>query len=288
MRQVILGATGKLACDLAERLGGAAISLARQQADLTEPATLRQLLQEGRPDIVFNCAAYNFVDRAEEEPPVAFAVNAFGVRDLALACRDLDCVLVHFSSDYVFGLDTARREPYLESDCPGPISVYGSSKLAGEYFARSICPKHFVIRTCGLYGLKGSGGKKDSFVEKMLRLAEQNKTLRVVSDQICSPSYTADIAEAAVRLVATGKFGLYHLTNAGGCSWYEFAKSIFEIQGLEIEVKPIMSGEFRAAARRPSYSVLAMRALEQVGLNTPRRWKEALRSYLQARGSAKP
>src|SRR5262249_45220636 len=136
MRNVILGATGKLAADMAERLSSAAISLSRQEADLTQAATLQQALQQAKPEVVYNCSAYNFVDRAEEEPAAAFAVNAFGVRDLALVCRELGCVLVHFSTDYVFGLDAERRRPYLESDCPGPLSVYGQSKLTGEYFVR--------------------------------------------------------------------------------------------------------------------------------------------------------
>ena len=140
------------------------------------------------PDVVVNCAAYNFVDKAESEPDAAFAVNAWGVRDLARVCRDLDCVLVHFSTDYVFGLDSGRARPYAETDAPGPVSVYGLSKLAGEYLVRALCPRHFVIRTCGLYGVWGSGGKGGNFVETMLRVAGQGKPLRVVDDQICTPS----------------------------------------------------------------------------------------------------
>ena len=172
MQYALLGATGQLAADLRERLAGLVVRLSRQEADLTQPESLRAALTAARPAVVFNCGAYNFVDRAETEPSSAFAVNAFGVRDLAIICRQLNCVLVHFSTDYVFGLDPDRRYPYLETDAPGPASVYGLSKLTGEYFARSICPKHFVIRTCGLYGRKGSGGKGDNFVEKMLRFAK--------------------------------------------------------------------------------------------------------------------
>src|SRR5262249_44784847 len=162
--------------------------------------SLRAVLTELRPDVVVNCAAYNLVDRAEAEPEAAFAVNAWGVRHLALACRDLGCVLAHFSTDYVFGLDEARRTPFAETDAPGPVSAYGLSKLAGEYVVRALCPRHFVIRTCGLYGVWGSGGKGGNFVETMLRLAGERKSLPVVTDQTCTPSYAVDVAAAAAGL----------------------------------------------------------------------------------------
>src|SRR5262249_48336234 len=144
---------------------------------------VRTTLSSLRPDVVVNCAAYNFVDKAEAEPNDAFAVNAAGVRNLALVCRDLDCLLVHFSTDYVFGLEADRRTPWAETDAPGPVSVYGLSKLTGEYLVRFICPRHFVVRTCGLYGVWGSGGKGGNFVETMLRVAGMGKPLRVVADQ---------------------------------------------------------------------------------------------------------
>jgi dTDP-4-dehydrorhamnose reductase len=223
------------------------------------------------------------VDRAESEPEAAFATNVWGVRHLAMICRDLGCVLVHFSSDYVFGLDKDRRRPYAETDAPGPINVYGLSKLAGEYLVRSLCPRHFVIRTCGLYGVWGSGGKGGNFVETMLRRAGEGKPLRVVADQVLTPSYTADIAAATASLVQTGRFGLYHVTNAGCCSWYEFARTIFELAQVQADVLPITTQEYGAPARRPGYSVLAMEAYQALGLPPLRPWKEALRAYLEER-----
>jgi dTDP-4-dehydrorhamnose reductase len=283
MRYAILGATGQLAADVSDRLNGQVLRLTRQEADLTRPDTLQRALADAKPAVVFNCAAYNFVDRAETEPAAAFAVNAFGVRDLAHVCRELDCTLVHFSTDYVFGLNSDQRHAYLESDAPGPLGVYGASKLSGEYFVRSICPKNFVIRTCGLYGLRGVGGKGDNFVEKMLRFAQAGKALKVVADQCCTPSFTADIADGAVRLVETGKFGLYHLTNSGSCSWYEFAQAIFELSGIKPDLNPTTSHEFAAGARRPPYSVLEMDACKRDGVRPPRPWKEALAAYLAAR-----
>lgn len=283
MKYAVLGAGGQLGRDLCPRLCGELVALTREQADLTHPDTLRRVLGDLRPDVVVNCAAYNFVDRAEGEPEAAFAVNAWGVRTLALACRDLGCTLVHFSSDYVFGLDEARRTPYRETDTPGPVSVYGLSKLAGEYLVRSLCPRHVVIRTCGLYGVWGSGGKGGNFVETMLRLAAQGKPLRVVADQVCTPSYTPDVAAATAALLQTGQLGLYHLTNAGACSWHEFAAAIFELAGVRADLTAITSAEYGAAARRPAYSVLAREAYEGLGLPPLRPWPEALAAYLEER-----
>jgi dTDP-4-dehydrorhamnose reductase len=285
MRTVVLGAPGQLGRDLCPRLAGEVVPLARADADLTDAARLRDKLNALRPDCVVNCAAYNFVDKAEAEPDAAFAVNAWAVRNLATACRDLGCTLVHFSTDYVFGLDASRRTPLAETDPPGPVSVYGLSKLAGEYLVRATCPKHFVIRTCGLYGVWGSGGKGGNFVETMLRLAGQGKPLRVVDDQRCTPSFTADVADAAVALIRTAKYGLYHLTNAGDCSWFEFAREIFRIAGVTADLAPITSDQFGAPARRPAYSVLANDKAASVGNAPPRPWKEAIRAYLGQRPS---
>lgn len=282
-RYVVFGAAGQLGRDLCPRLDGGVVPLGRADADLTKPDLIQATLDKIRPDVVINCAAYNFVDKAESEPEVAFAVNALGVRNLALACRRLDCTLVHWSTDHVFGLDESRRSPYAEGDAPGPPSAYGLSKLAGEYFARALCPKNFVIRTCGLYGVHGTGGKGTNFVETMLRLAGQGKPLRVVADQTCTPSYTADVAETAAKLMSSTKYGLYHLTNAGSCTWHEFASTIFRLSGNPVSVAPISSQEFSAAARRPAYSVLSLEKLKTVAVPAPRPWQEALADYLRVR-----
>lgn len=283
MRTVVLGAAGQLGRELVPRLAGEVIPLVRSDVELTDAAAVRAKLDELRPDAVVNCAAYNFVDRAETEADAAFAVNAWAARALATACRDLDCVLVHFSTDYVFGLDAARATPWSETDAPGPVSVYGLSKLAGEYLVRSLCPKHFVIRTCGLYGVWGSGGKGGNFVETMLRVAGQGKPLRVVNDQRCTPSFTADVAAATAALILTRAFGLYHLTNAGDCTWYELAREVFRAECITADLTPISSAEFGAPARRPGYSVLSCNWLREVGVPPPRHWKDALAAYLHER-----
>ncbi|HLJ93700.1 MAG TPA: dTDP-4-dehydrorhamnose reductase [Gemmataceae bacterium] len=283
MKHAVLGAAGQLGREFCRQLFGEAIPLTRDQVDLTHPDTVRLALGKLRPQIVINCAAFNFVDRAETESAAAFTVNTHGVRELALACRDLDCTLVHFSTDYVFGLDPERRAPLTEQDPPGPVSVYGTSKLAGEYLVRAYCPRHFVIRTCGLYGMKGSGGKGGNFVETMLRLAQAGKPLRVVADQVCTPTSAADLASAIIPLITTQHYGLYHLTNAGACSWYEFARSIFEFASQQVDLTPIASTEYAAPARRPAFSVLSTALYESLGFPPPRRWPEALAAYLAAR-----
>jgi dTDP-4-dehydrorhamnose reductase len=241
-------------------------------------------LESLRPDIVINCAAYNHVDRAETEPAPAFACNGWGLRDLAFICKELDCTLVHFSTDHVFGIDQQRSKPYVETDAPGPVSVYGLSKLMGEYFVRALCPKHFVIRTCGLYGSRGTGGKGRNFVETMLRLAEQDKPIRVVNDQHCTPSSTAAIAKAVLPLVESRKYGLYHVTNRGDCTWFEFARKIFDLAGKKVDLQPISAAVYGAAARRPAYSVLENRAYEALGLPALKLWDAALEEYLHGRG----
>jgi dTDP-4-dehydrorhamnose reductase len=276
VKHVVFGASGQLGRDLCPRLPGDVVPLTRSHADLTRPQELRQLLQHLRPDVVVNCAAYNFVDRAESETETAFAVNAWGVRALAEVCRDLDCVLAHFSSDYVFGLDGQRRIPYAAADAPGPLSAYGLSKLVGEYLIRSLVARHFIVRTCGLYGVWGAGGKGGNFVETMLRLAGQGKPLRVVNDQECTPSYTVDVAEATAALVQTQQYGVHHLTNGGSCTWHALAQTIFELTGVQADLTPIASTEWQAAARRPAYSVLACS-------RTLRPWREALAAYLRER-----
>lgn len=277
---LVLGAGGQLGQDLLALLPkDRTIALRRDEADLTKPEALRRRLAAQKPGLVFNCAAYNLVDRAEEEPEAAFAVNAFGPFRLAETCRDFGAALVHFSTDYVFGLAGFRADPFLESDAPGPTCVYGASKLAGEHLVRLACPRHFIIRTSGLYGRHGAGGKGGNFVKTMLRLAHQGKPLRVVEDQILSPTFTEDLAEATLRLIEAAPYGLYHLTNAGRCSWFEFAQALFEIKGLKADLSPCLTSDRNDRARRPEFSVLGT---EHQGTPRLRPWRAALAAYLAA------
>jgi dTDP-4-dehydrorhamnose reductase len=284
MRYAVLGAHGQLGRDLCQRWGNDALPLGRAEADLTRSDSLRAAMAEFRPDVVVNCAAFNFVDRAEREPEAAFAVNALGVHHLARICVEFDAVLVHFSADYVFGRDTARIVPYSESDRPAPTCVYGASKLAGEYLAQN-CPKHFIVRTCGLYGLAGITSQKGNFIEMILKQIAQDKPLRVVDDQRCTPTFSADLAHAVVRLLATRQYGLYHATNAGDCSWLEFARAILDVRGDHRIIQPVRTAEFGSPARRPCYSVLACDKYQSLGLPPLRPWKDALTEYLCQRQS---
>jgi dTDP-4-dehydrorhamnose reductase len=282
MRVAIVGAGGQLGQDICKVLGPGAIALTRKDADLNQLEKLKQTLVGLRPDLVINCAAYNFVDRAEREPAAAFAVNALGVQALVDCCRELDAVLVHFSTDYVFGQDRGRTAPYTETDLPGPTCVYGASKLAGETLAQ-LWPKHFVVRTCGLYGLAGRTSAKGNFVEMILRQAAEGKHLRVVTDQRCTPTASADLARAVILLVESGRFGLYHWTSAGDCTWFEFAQAILEMAGLDVAVQGVRTREFGSKVERPSYSVLATDRVVGLGLAKPRPWREALADYLTER-----
>jgi dTDP-4-dehydrorhamnose reductase len=287
VKYAVIGSAGQLGCDLCPRLDGQVVPLTRDRADLTREDEIRKALLEIQPQAVINCAAYNFVDRAETESDHAMATNAWAAGKLARICEDIGATLVHFSTDYVFGLEADRQRPYEETDAPGPLSIYGLSKLAGEYRVRANCARYFIVRTCGLYGVWGSGGKGGNFVETMLRLASQGKPLRVVADQYCTPSYTVDIAAATARLLETQAYGLYHLTNAESCTWHEFAKSIFELAGIQADLSPITSAEFAAPAKRPPYSVLSLARYRNLGLSAPRPWRLALAAYLEEREAKK-
>jgi dTDP-4-dehydrorhamnose reductase len=282
MRILLTGANGQLGRDLARAFhGDDLIPLTRAELDVTDASRVQATILAARPNLVVNTAAYNRVDDAEREVVQAFAVNAVGTRNVALACRVAGAVLVHFSTDYVF--DGAKDEPYLEDDMPRPLNVYGVSKLAGEYFVRALTPNHFLVRTSGLYGVAGSRSKGGNFVETMIRLGREQPVVRVVADQVLTPTYTVDLAAAVRSLITTRCYGLYHVTNGGQCSWYDFARAIFEAGDVTARLEPISSAAYGAPAVRPRYSVLTHRALLQAGLADLRPWQEALAAYLVER-----
>jgi len=283
MKVIIIGANGQLGSELVKVLSGwDLIPLTHADIDICDFVYTRKVLTESKPDIVINTAAFHRVDECEDQPEKAFWVNVYAVRKLAHFCAELDCCLVHMSTDYVFGGE--KRTPYTEDDAPNPLNVYGVSKLAGEYFVRHICPKHFIIRTSGLYGVAGSSGKGGNFVETMIRLAKEGKPIRVVIDQVLTPTYTKDLAQKLKELLQTEAYGLYHITNSGQCSWYEFAGKIFEFLGMKPDFSPTTSADFGAKAKRPAYSVLAHERLKQLGLDDLRPWPEALEAYLKEKG----
>lgn len=281
MRVAVIGARGQLGSDLVPLLG-TCDALGHDDIELTDPASVDAALSARHPTHVINCAAYNLVDRAEDEPEAAFRVNAFGTRNLARWCASRDVSLMHISTDYVFGLDTNHGQPWSETDSPGPVSVYGSSKLVGETFVRATCPRHVVVRTCGLYGQHAARGK-GNFVETMLRLGKERPELKIVADQRCTPTSTADLAGALVQLLKTGAAGVFHATNSGDCSWFEFATEIFRLENLPVKVIPVTAASYGAKARRPDFSVLdGSKLATTIGKPLPA-WQDAVARYLQQR-----
>lgn len=283
---VIIGANGQLGQDLrryweANCQQDKVVPLTHADIEVADSGSVAAVLGRLKPQLVINTSAYHKVDLVEEDPERAFAVNSVGVRTLALACRDVDAVLTHMSSDYVFsGRD---RRPYTEGDPVEPINVYGASKAAGEMLLRYLWPKHFIVRSSGLYGVAGSSGKGGNFVELMLQLATQGKPIRVVDDQVLTPTGTWPLAKQLAALSTTQDYGTYHATCQGECSWYEFAAEIFKLSGLAPELTPQSTADSGARALRPAYSVLENRGLKRLGADLMPGWRESLADYLEQR-----
>jgi dTDP-4-dehydrorhamnose reductase len=291
MKVAIIGANGQLGSDLCRVLaarGTEIIPLLHRDVDTADAAQVEGVLDGARPNVVISTAAYHKVDECEVQPERSFAVNAIGPMNLARVCQRIDALLVHFSTDYVF--EGTQRRPYVETDLARPRSVYGTSKLAGECLVPSYCSRYFVIRTCGLYGVAGSAGKGGNFVETMLRKAAERAAIRVVNDQTATPTFTGDLAETVSRIIEPavadrpGAYGLYHVTAEGQCSWYDFARKIFELEKLDVDLKPVSTAETFSPVQRPAYSVLSKQKLNGLGLSMPP-WEEGLARYLKARQS---
>ncbi|WP_244863581.1 dTDP-4-dehydrorhamnose reductase [Paenibacillus cisolokensis] len=252
--------------------------MSRKEWDVTDLNRCREVTSMLRPDVIIHCAAYTAVDRAESDPDDAYRINAEGTRNVAVAAREAGAKLVYISTDYVF--DGQSNVPYKEDDEPNPQTVYGKSKWAGEQFVQSLHDRYFIVRTSWVYGRYGS-----NFVKTMLKLGREKKRLTVVHDQIGSPTYTLDLARFLLELSQTDFYGVYHATNRGACSWYQFAKAIFEESGMEVEVEPCTTAEFPRPAPRPPYSVLDHAQIRMQGFGDMRPWREALRHFLKDDGS---
>ena len=277
-RVVVIGSKGQLGSDLVQALGhpDRVVPLSHQDLEICDHSRAREVLTRLRPDTVINTAAYHRVDDCEDHESKAFETNADAVLNLGRICNGLDALLVHVSTDYVFGGDGDRTSPYAEEDPPSPLSVYGASKLAGENLLRNECRRHLIVRTSGLYGLSAN----HNFVAIMLRLAAKGRPIRVVDDQRLGPTYTGHLAHTIVQLLRAEVPGTVHVTNQGECTWYEFADRLFELAGLSVDLTPITSREFGAKASRPAYSVLANDALTRAGLAPMPHWSQGLGDYL--------
>ncbi|MBE3574230.1 MAG: dTDP-4-dehydrorhamnose reductase [Firmicutes bacterium] len=274
---LITGAQGMLGQDMAAEFaarGWEVRAVGHRDLDVTNLRAVRGAVAAYGPELVVNCAAYTNVDRAESEPALAMAVNALGPRNLALACLDTGAALLHISTDYVFSGE--KEEPYAIWDPAAPVNVYGRSKLWGENYVRSLLPRHYVVRTSWLFG---PGGR--NFVRTLLSLGRQAAPLRVVADQWGCPTYTPDLAGACADLAASGAYGIYHVTNQGPTTWYDFACAILAGAGLVgVPVQPVTASEYRRPARRPRNSVLDPYPLaETIGHLLPP-WPDALKRYL--------
>ena len=287
MKILILGGSGQVGSDLLRRYqaGGEAVCApTRQELDVAQPDAVRRVLDREQPDVVINCTVFHPVDECERQPERSLAVNALAPFQLALACHERGCKFVHFSSDYVFDGESGR--PYRETDCPRPRTVLGVSKVAGEQLIANAASRHFIIRTSGLYGVAGSRVKGGNFVETMLRLGREKGVVSVVNDLRMAQTYTGDLAAQTLALIRTDAYGLYHASNHGDLSWFEFAELIFRAAGMTVEVKPVSHTAFPALAPRPRYSVLENNRLRELGLDRMRTIPEALAIYLRERSGA--
>lgn len=282
---LIIGSDGQLGNDLnAELLNNSdveVITFNHSQIELTDKESVLQSITSMKPDVVINCGAYVRVDDCEDNAARAIEVNALGAGYVAQATEKVSAVCIYISTNYVF--DGKKKDPYTENDPAYPINIYGVSKLSGELMVKSYSSMHYILRSSGLYGIAGSSEKGGNFVESIINLAEEGKPLKVVEDQILTPTFTKDLSAAICKILDGKNFGTYHITNSGQCTWYTFAKTILDITGLQTAFTPTTSLEYGAKAKRPAYSVLSNDKLIESGIAPLRKWKEALQDYISLR-----
>jgi dTDP-4-dehydrorhamnose reductase len=274
MKVLLTGCRGQLGIELIRQMnnGFEIVETDIHNLDITNPKQVFDIVNQTKPGIIINSAAYTNVDGCELEEANAFRVNAIGAQNLAAAALDIGAKIVQVSTDYVF--DGTGCTPKREYDPVNPQSVYGKSKALGEKMVRDINPKHFIIRTAWLYG------EGNNFVRTMLKLAKEKDELSVVNDQFGSPTSTVDLAKCIIELMNNESYGTYHGTCEGQCSWYDFARRIFELKNIQVKVNPITTEQLNRPAHRPKYSVLDNYMLKLVGMNTFRNWEESLVEYL--------
>ncbi len=282
MKIAVIGSTGQLGTDLVKTLCDTheVIALTHNDIEVADYDSCL-VLKEHHPDVVINTAAFHKTDQCEEEPLKTFSVNSLGARNVATIADEVDATIVLISTDYVF--DGSKKEPYTEEDVPSPVNTYGISKLAAEHFTRQNI-KHYIVRLASVFGKAGARGKGGNFVETMITKAKKNEPIEVIDDMWMSPTYTKD-ASLVIKQITEKQFpyGVYHATNKGNCSWYQFAKQIFHFMGLTPELTPIKTEQLTMKAKRPRFSVLKSIRLPQYGIEMST-WQEALRKYLIEKG----
>lgn len=277
MKIIVTGSKGMLAQDLIPILkaGHVVMPFSKMEMDITQKKVVFEKITANEPDIVINCAAYTNVDKAEEEREKAFLINAIGVQNLALVCAEIQIPLCHISTDYVF--DGQKNRPYTPFDNTNPLNFYGESKLAGERYIQWILDKFYIVRTSGLYGMGGN-----NFVFTIIKLAKEHLRVKVVKDQIGSPTFTANLSYGIKKLIETGSYGIYHITDdsGDGISWFDYAKEILAFSGINAEVIPVTSEEFPRPAKRPAYSVLSTEIMRLVTGYIPEKREIALKRFI--------
>ena len=273
---LITGILGQLGYDLAKEFtkrGVEYIAPSLEELELTTEAGAKNFILDKKPETVVHCAAYTAVDKAETEQELALTVNGLGTRWVAEACREIGAKMIYISTDYVFGGD--GKTPYEVNDEKKPMNVYGRSKLLGEDAVNALVDKHFIVRTSWVFGINGH-----NFIKTMLKLGQTKKKISVVNDQIGSPTYTPDLSRLLADMAASDKYGTYHATNEGFCSWADFAREIFEQAGLDVEVDGVPTIEYPTPARRPFNSRLSKKSLDEAGFDRLPPWQDALKRYL--------
>ena len=276
MKILVTGVTGQLGYDCVKQLeldGDEVQGVSSKEFPLTEPLKMEAYLRKFKPEAVIHCAAYTAVDKAEDEPEACRAVNAEGTRNLSRLCREIDAKLIYISTDYVF--PGTGEEAYAEDAPTSPVNVYGASKLEGEEAVRDLMTKYFIVRISWVFGYNGR-----NFIRTMLKLSESHDKLTVVDDQVGSPTYTRDLAVLLAEMVRSDKYGTYHATNEGFCSWADLAIETFRQAGVKVEVERVTSDKFPTKATRPHNSRLSKAALDRAGFARLPRWQDAVGRYL--------
>lgn len=277
MKVLVTGANGQLGYDVVKELQKQNIECygaSRQDFDIVDFEVTENFIKNYMPDVVIHCAAYTAVDKAEDEQGLCYLVNASATENIAEICKKINAKMLYISTDYVF--DGTKNGFYEVDDKPNPINVYGKTKLLGEQAVQKILDKYFIVRISWVFGEHGN-----NFVKTMLRLGKGRKEISVVADQYGSPTYTADLASLLVEMIQTDKYGIYHATNEGVCTWAEFAEEIFKITGMDIKVNHITTSEYPTRAKRPMNSRLSKNSLVINGFYVLKNWQNALKNYLQ-------
>ena len=277
MRVVVTGVRGQLGYDVVGELesrGHEAIGIDVSELDITDGKAADAFFENTRPDALIHCAAYTATEKAEDEPDVCYKVNATGTENLARACKRIGAKMLYISTDYVF--DGKGDTPFKTDDAIAPLSVYGKTKYEGEVFVRELLDEYFIVRISWVFGINGK-----NFIRTMLNLAQQRDTVSVVSDQIGSPTYTKDLAPLLCDMIESEKYGTYHATNEGYCSWFDLAREAFAAAGLDMNVVPVTSDAFPSKIKRPENSRLDKTTLDENGFSRLPDWKDAVRRYVR-------